>query len=79
MKNESYSFAQLSGKLGVSTEEAGNMVGSDAIFREMVSAKWLKPVVDRHRLRLFDRADVVACWGRLKDGEALEAKAPAKA
>ncbi len=58
-------------KLGLRPDEAAEMLGSEQIFREMVAAGWVRPVIQRHRLTLFDRAQLSAAWARLIAGESL--------
>lgn len=66
-------------KLGCRRDEVRFMLGSPQLLDEMVAAKWLKPVVDRHKLQLFDRGDVVKAWTRILNGEEPPRLARAKA
>jgi hypothetical protein len=66
-------------KLGLRRDEVGFMLGSPQLCDEMVAAKWLKPVVDRHKLQLFDRGDVTKAWVRILNGEQPPRLARAKA
>lgn len=56
-------------KLGLRPEEAAFVLGSSQLFAEMVSAGWLRPVVNRHKLQLFDRGDICRAWARILAGE----------
>ena len=56
-------------KLGLRREEAAFLLGSIQLFDELVAAKWLKPVINRHKLQLFDRGDVTKAWVRILNGE----------
>jgi hypothetical protein len=55
-------------KLGYRPEEAAFVLGSVQLFDEMVAGGWLKPVVNRHRLLLFDRGDISRAWARILNG-----------
>jgi len=59
----------LSIKLGLRPDEAAEVIGSEQLFREMVSAGWLRPVVQRHKITLYDRGHVAAAWARILSGE----------
>ena len=56
-------------KLGYRPDEVAFLLGSPQLFAEMVAAKWLKPVVNRHKLQLFDRGDISRAWVRILNGE----------
>ena len=56
-------------KLGYRPEETAFILGSVQLFDEMVAARWLQPVVSRHRLLLFDRGDISRAWARILNGE----------
>lgn len=56
-------------KLGYRPEETAFVLGSVQLFDEMVAAKWLKPVVSRHKLLLFDHGDISRAWARILNGE----------
>ena len=47
-------------KLGFRRDEAAAAFGSVQLLDDMWRAGWLKPVVNRHKLVLFDRGDEVA-------------------
>ena len=56
-------------KLGFRRDEAAAAVGSRQLLEDMVRAGWLKPVVQRHKLVIFDRGDLHRAWGRILNGE----------
>ena len=56
-------------KLGLRRDEAVFLLGSRQLFEELVRAKWIRPVVDRHKLLLFDRGDLARAWTRILNGE----------
>ena len=56
-------------KLGLRRDEVGFMLGSPQLFDEMVAAKWVRPVINRHKLQIYDRGDVVRAWARILNGE----------
>jgi hypothetical protein len=56
-------------KFGFRREEAAAVVGSVQLFDDMVRAKWLRPVVYRHKLVIFDRGDIQRAWSRILAGE----------
>jgi len=56
-------------KLGYRPEETAFVLGSVQLFDEMVAGGWLKPVVNRHKLQLFDRGDISRAWVRVLNGE----------
>lgn len=43
--------------------------GSRRLFDEMVAAKWLRPVLKRHRVTMFSAPDVAKCAARIIGGE----------
>ena len=49
--------------------EAAFAFGSEKLFMECVVAGWISPVVQRHKLKLFDAGDVAQCWARILRGE----------
>jgi len=68
-------FAEIAAQpLGLTTEDAGKMVASPQLFEHMIMAGWIKPVVNRHRLRLWDVEDVKTCWARIRLGNYPEIK-----
>jgi hypothetical protein len=56
-------------KLGLKREEAAFLLGSVQLFDEMIKAKWVLPVVNRHKLQLFDRGQISRAWVRILNGE----------
>jgi hypothetical protein len=56
-------------KLGFRPEEAAFIVGSPQLWQEMVAAGWVRPVVHRHKLLLYDRGDISRAWARILSGE----------
>jgi hypothetical protein len=66
-------------KFGLRPDEAAFALGSEKLFEECVCGGWIKPVIKRHKLVLFDRADVANCWSRILGGEAPPSLAESKA
>lgn len=56
-------------KLGYRADEIIFLIGSRQLFDEMVAAKWLIPVVNRHKLQVFDRGQLSRAWARILNGE----------
>ena len=56
-------------KYGLRPAEVAYAFGSQKLFHECLEAAWLKPVVQRHKLTLFDRDEVALCWARILRGE----------
>jgi hypothetical protein len=56
-------------KYGYRPPEAAYALGSEQLLVECIEAGWIKPVVARHKLTLYDRADIARCWARLLNGE----------
>jgi hypothetical protein len=56
-------------KFGFRREEAAEAVGSRQLLDDMERANWLKPVVNRHKLVIFDRGDIQRAWARILAGE----------
>jgi len=56
-------------KLGYRREEAAEAVGSRQLLDDMQRANWLKPVINRHKLVIFDRGDLMRAWGRILAGD----------
>lgn len=65
-RHKEFAFAL---KRGLRPWEAAERVGSRKLFAEMESAGWIAPVVHRHKLKLFDAADVDRAWLRILAGE----------
>ena len=49
--------------------EAAFALGSEKLFMEVVAAGWILPVVQRHKLTLYDAGDVAKVWARILRGE----------
>ena len=56
-------------KFGLRPPEAAFALGSAKILEECIAAGWLRPVIQRHKLTIFDAGDVARCWARLVGGE----------
>ena len=56
-------------KLGYRPADVKSLYGSEQIYRDAVEAGWLKPIIQRKRLTVFDRADVLRVWERIRRGE----------
>jgi hypothetical protein len=56
-------------KYGFRPPEAAYALGSEKLLAECVAAGWIKPTVKRHKLTLYDRADIATCWSRILAGE----------
>ena len=56
-------------KLGYRLEEAEFVLGSSQLLAEMTAAGWLRPVIHRHKLTIFDRGDIARAWARILSGE----------
>lgn len=56
-------------KRGLRPDEGAWRVGSKKLFEEMEEAGWIKAVVRRHKLKLFDAGDVDRAWSRILAGE----------
>lgn len=56
-------------KLGLRPDEAASALGSVQLLRAMVAAGWIRPVIQRHKLTLFDAGDVARAWSRILSGE----------
>jgi len=56
-------------KLGFRRDEAAAAVGSVQLLDDMQRANWITPVVNRHKLVLFDRGDIQRAWARILAGE----------
>jgi len=64
------SFENVSSlKLGFRRVEAAAAVGSIQLLDDMEGAGWLTPVVNRHKLKIFDRGDIQRAWARILAGE----------
>ena len=56
-------------KHGYRPDEAAAVVGSMQLLKEFVAAGWLKPVVQRHKMTIYDFSDIAKCWQRVKSGD----------
>ena len=56
-------------KYGYRPPEAADALGSEQLLKECVAAGWIKPTVKRHKLTLYDRGNIAACWSRILAGE----------
>ena len=56
-------------KYGYRPEEVASALGSVQLFRMVVRLGWLKPVVQRKKLTLFDSGDVARVWARILAGD----------
>jgi hypothetical protein len=55
-------------KLGYRPADVIVALGSKSLYERAVRAGWITAVVRKHKLVLFDSADVEACWKRIKAG-----------
>ena len=62
--------------LGMREPAVIEQVGSTALYRAMRADRWLVPVVNRHRLVLFDSGDVAKAWARIVSGELPQSMQP---
>ena len=56
-------------KLGYRPNDVVAALGSKKLYHECLRAGWIKPIVNRHKLRLFAQEDVVAVYTRICAGE----------
>lgn len=54
---------------GLRPEKAAAEIGSKQLLDECVAAGWIKPVVQRHKLTLYDYTALAKCWARIAGGE----------
>ena len=50
-------------------DDVAAALGSAQLARQVIAAGWLTPVVRRHKLTLYDRADVIRAYARITAGE----------
>ena len=62
-------LSALSLKLGYRPAEAAEVFGSRQLLDDAVRGGWITPVVNRHKLVLFDRSDLLRVWARIVGGE----------
>jgi len=55
--------------LSLNTAEAADFIGSPQVFDDMRRARWLAPVVERHKLVQWDRGELEKCYARLRTGQ----------
>lgn len=56
-------------KLGYRPDEAAHVLGSMELLKECVAAGWIKPVMQRRKLTLYDGSALVKCWSKICAGE----------
>ena len=56
-------------KYGFRRNDAAYALVSEKLLQEVVAAGWLKPVIRRHKLTLYDRGDIAAVWSRILSGD----------
>ena len=56
-------------KLGLRPDEVASALGSVQLLRAMITAGWIRPVIQRHKLTLYDAGDVARAWSRILNGE----------
>ena len=56
-------------KLGLRPDDVDDVLGSRKLREEMLEAGWLRPVVQRHKLTLYDSGEVTRAWARILAGE----------
>ena len=56
-------------KYALRADEAGSALGAPAVLSACLDAGWIRPVIHRHKLLLFDKGDVAGCWLRIRNGE----------
>lgn len=61
-------------KYGMRPGDVDEALGSQKLREEVVAAGWLKPVIQRHKLTLYNAADVARVWARILAGELPEPK-----
>lgn len=53
----------------VDSARAGQLLARRALFDDMVKAEWIRPVVNRHKCKLYCLDDLRRCVTRIKRGE----------
>ena len=56
-------------KHGLRTPDCVAAVGSPVLWKEIEGAGWIKPVIHRHKLKIYDAGHVAQCWARIVAGE----------
>jgi len=69
MKRNVLTNTQITTKYGFRPQEAAFALGSEKLLEECVEAGWLKPIIQRHKLTLYDRGHIASCWARILGGE----------
>lgn len=67
----------MSVKFGLTAAEAVQAIGSRVLLRQMEAANWIRPVMRRKKLCLYDHADLIKAWARIRAGEVPQPKAVA--
>ena len=55
--------------LGLNREDAIEYLGSIKLFMDMESVGWIKPVIQKTRFVMYDRAAIETAWNRVLQGE----------
>jgi hypothetical protein len=61
--------SQAAARVLLRRDQAALRVGAAQLFTLMEKFKWIKPVVHKHRMTLFDSRDVERCIERIANGE----------
>lgn len=70
MKKKIFNSELLAGtKLGFREDEAAQVLRSRQLVSDMQNAGWIKPIIHRHKLKIFDRAGLLRAWNRILAGE----------
>ena len=69
MKKNVLTNIPITTKYGFRPQEAAFALGSEKLLEECVEAGWLKPIIQRHKLTLYDRGHIASCWARILAGE----------
>ena len=56
-------------KYGMRPPEVAAAFGSRVVFERAVKAGFLKPIISRHKLTIYDSGHVAQCWARILAGE----------
>lgn len=55
--------------LGLRPNQVAKIFGSHQIYLDTCRAGWLKPIIKRHKLTLYDHRAVKRVWERIRQGE----------
>jgi hypothetical protein len=55
--------------LGMNREDAIDYLGSIKLFMDMEAVGWIKPVIQKTRFVMYDRASLEGAWNRVLQGE----------